>query len=279
MDQTNGLLGGSETAENHLSVDLGDENSIDKTDGNSPIKVEESHEKIVKAYECYICQAVYKVKFSVKNHILKVHPSENYDHKKVECQNFKCPGCQESFEIYHQLEIHFVDMHKEQLLDPEKIYIGENEFSAANLFARKTTKSTKVEKVKKSVQCDICNETLFDQQTLKRHIKSKHQPKKPVFLCTRPCVKDKKSLCKATFPRSDSLAKHIRLVHEKNKPFSCPNCAKPFPDDFSLQRHKFSCAGLKHKCPHCDKEYTQKGHLNVHIRKEHNPQPESDDLS
>ena len=270
VDKTNDLLGSSEITEN----------SIDKTDDNSPIKAEEkckSQEKVVKAYECYFCEAVFMVKFSVKNHVLKNHPTEIYDHKKVVCQKFRCSHCQKSFEIYSLLETHFADIHKEQLLNPEKIYIGDTECTAANLFSRKPTKSTKDEKVKKSVQCDNCHETFFDQQTLKRHIKSKHQPKKPVFLCTRPSVKDKKSLCKATFPRSDSLAKHIRLVHEKNKPFSCPNCAKPFPDDFSLQRHKFSCAGSKHKCPHCDKEYTQKGNLKEHIRKEHNLQPENDE--
>ena len=298
-DKTNDLFGSSEIPENLSSVNLGDENSnkvhksndlldsyeipensIDKTNDHSPIKDEEkckSHEKVVKAYACYICQAVFMVKFSVKNHVLKNHPTESYDHKKVVCQNFKCSDCQESFEVYSQLEIHFAEIHKEQLLNPEKFFIGDTECTAADLFSRKPTKSTKVEKAKKSVQCDLCNETFFDQPTLKRHIKSKHQPKKPVFLCTLPSVKDKKSLCKATFPRSDSLAKHIRIVHEKNKPFSCPNCAKPFPDDFSLQRHKFSCAGSKHKCPHCDKEYTQKGHLNEHIRKEHNLQPENDE--
>ena len=52
-----------------------------------------------------------------------------------EYQKFKCSGCQESFEVYSQLEIHFADMHTEQLLDPEKICIGENEFTAAHLSA------------------------------------------------------------------------------------------------------------------------------------------------
>ena len=80
------------------------------------------------------------------------------------CQKFKCSGCQESFEVYSQLEIHFADMHTEQLLDPEKICIGENEFTAAHLSAWNTTKSTKVEKVKEPVQCDICKNFLKDKK-------------------------------------------------------------------------------------------------------------------
>ena len=294
-ENSNDLLGGSEIPENLSSVDLGDENSnkmdktndllgsseitensIDKTDDNSPIKAEEkckSHEKVVKAYECYICEAVFMVKFSVKNHVLKNHPTENYDHKKVECQNFKCSGCQESFEVYHQLEIHFADMHKEQLLDPEKIYIGENEFTAANLFARKTAKSTKVEKVKERVQCDICKKTLKDKKLLNRHIKWSHT-KKLLYNCTKPSVKNPKLMCKANFPRKDSLEKHILVVHEKKKLFPCKECEASFEDAFSLQRHQ-SCHGVRHCCPICDKPFSQKGNLDAHIRKEHKCQPEN----
>ena len=55
-------------------------------------------------------------------------------------------------------------MHTEQSLDPEKIYTGENEFTAAHLSAWNTTKSTKVEKVKEPVQCDICKNFLKDEK-------------------------------------------------------------------------------------------------------------------
>ena len=85
-------------------------------------------------------------------------------------------------------------------------------------------------------------------------------------------------MCKANFPRSDSLAKHILKVHEKKKLFPCKVCDATFEDGFSLQRHQ-SCHGVRHCCPICKKPFSQKGNLDAHIRNEHKSQPETENLS
>ena len=179
--------------------------SVPKSAEKSPTKFKKIDEKPLyvekspdlRAFACYSCDSVFQVKFSVKSHILKNHPNVVYDHKKVTSLQFKCPQCPLQFEIYGKLEEHFNAMHEENVLDNRKVFLGDRETTAANIFKRKPTKPVKVEK---KIKCDSCNELLHDIRALNRHVKSKHSTKE-FFTCTRPSEKDPKSLCKATFPR------------------------------------------------------------------------------
>ena len=244
---------------------LSNQNSEEINSPKSPEKKGKNTEKEQKAYGCYLCQAVFQVKFSAKSHFLQKHDQEVYNHKKIVQLKFNCPECQNSFEIFSELKSHFSEMHQ-GVLELEKVYLNDLN-SAASLFKRKT-KSTKDEKVTKKVECDSCNAVLSSEQKLKRHKKTKHGDRK-MFNCTRPSEKNPKVMCKASFPRSDSLLKHVRNVHDKNRPFSCPHCDKTFPDDFSLKRHRCTGEGKPFKCSICDKAYSQKGKLAEHISKEH----------
>ena len=232
----------------------------------SPEKKGKNTEKEQKAFGCYLCQAVFQVKFSAKAHFLQKHAQEVYNHKKIVPLNFNCPECQNPFKIFSELKSHFSEMHQ-GVLDLEKVYINDLN-SAASLFKRKA-KSTN-EKVTKNVECDICHKILSNEQKLKRHKKTSHADKNiQMFTCTRPNEKYPKKMCKASFPRSDSLVKHVKNVHDKNRPFSCTHCDKTFADDFSLKRHRCTGEEKPFKCSICDKAYSQRGKLNEHVKKEH----------
>ena len=45
-------------------------------------------------------------------------------------------------------------------------------------------------------------------------------------------------LCNKVFSRKSYLKKHIRVVHEKQRPYECDRCKKTFGEKGNLNRHK-----------------------------------------
>lgn len=60
------------------------------------------------------------------------------------------------------------------------------------------------------------------------HIKIVHEKKRP-FSC---------EICHQTFGKRSGLTRHIEVVHEKKRPFSCDVCSKSFGENAGLQRHR-----------------------------------------
>jgi len=55
----------------------------------------------------------------------------------------------------------------------------------------------------------------------------------------------------------------------KIEPFKCkyPGCERSFKSRSHLITHEFThCEKKAHKCPHCNKSYTQQKKLNIHIK-------------
>ena len=65
-----------------------------------------------------------------------------------------------------------------------------------------------------SIQCKMCETIFKDTRTLKRHIVSVHEGKKP-FEC---------EICEKRFSVMYELNRHTTSVHERNKPFKCEMC-------------------------------------------------------
>ena len=97
---------------------------------------------------------MYEVKFSVNKHFKKKHQNEKYDHTKVIPVHFHCYKCENTFSIYGQLESHFSLVHKCELLDSEKVILGNTKLSLYALLKRsaKPTDLSKANKVKKSLE-------------------------------------------------------------------------------------------------------------------------------
>ena len=74
----------------------------------------------------------------------------------------------------------------------------------------------KVKAVRKqgSFQCKICDAFFKEMGTLKRHITSVHEGKKP-FEC---------EICSKRFSVRNEIEKHTSSVHEEKKPFKCEIC-------------------------------------------------------
>ena len=85
------------------------------------------------AFQCNLCTAVFGFKFNVKRHFHKAHPAETYENSNIKNINFKCYGCDWGieFDTFQSLEVHFASIHQGQVLDPEKVYLGDTNTTAA----------------------------------------------------------------------------------------------------------------------------------------------------
>ena len=102
--------------------------------------------------------------------------------------------------------------------------------------------------------CDICGAKCLTQQTLKRHVKTIHEGKKP-FKC---------DICDVCFGQNSSLKRHISSVHEE-KTFDCDRCGAKFAIKQNLKRHG-NCSWRKETI---QMWHIQKSGLNKHISSIH----------
>ena len=75
--------------------------------------------------------------------------------------------------------------------------------------------------------CQVCYKIFTQKSDLNRHIKSVHQGEKPY-----PCAD-----CGKDFSQKVHLIQHMRCVHKGEKPHICPECGKSFGDRCNLTRH------------------------------------------
>jgi hypothetical protein len=103
-----------------------------------------------KVFQCYKCDSMYEVKFSINKHFKKKHQNQKYDHTKVIPVAFHCYKCEMTFFIYGQLESHFLLVHKSELLDSDKVMLGDSQLSL-NALLKRSVKPT-VNKGQKSIE-------------------------------------------------------------------------------------------------------------------------------
>ena len=97
--------------------------------------------KKIEAYQCNLCPAVFGFKFNAKRHFQKLHPDDEYDGSKIANIKFKCYGCQWGLDTYGNLEAHFAQNHQGQVLNPEKVYLGDTQTTAATFQSVKRMKT------------------------------------------------------------------------------------------------------------------------------------------
>ena len=82
----------------------------------------------------------------------------------------------------------------------------------------------------------------------------------------------KYQFCEKTFSFSTNMKKHISIVHDKKKPFSCEICDGSFLSRYDLERH-FSKVHEGNKdpfrCYKCNSAFASKGKLKSHIEADH----------
>ncbi|XP_049887018.1 zinc finger protein 33B-like isoform X1 [Pectinophora gossypiella] len=90
-------------------------------------------------------------------------------------------------------------------------------------------------------------------------------------LATKDAVSEKSQpwcgLCSKVFVSRGVLARHVRDVHQRQRPHACPICHKRFAQKEVLTRHQLvHDAKRPHQCPQCPKSFTQRGALASHAR-------------
>ena len=127
------------------------------------------------------------------------------------------------------------------------------------VFARNQTLKIHMESVhegKKPFKCDTCGQKFAGKSSVKRHNEVVHEGKK-CFQC---------SICKVQFSKKENLKKHLAAIHENNRPYLCNLCNSKFVANDVLQKHiKRVHEEKPFQCSACDLKVATKYQLNSHF--------------
>ncbi|XP_033224515.1 zinc finger protein 23-like [Belonocnema kinseyi] len=193
-----------------------------------------------KLFACDICEKKFAAKESIKPHLMRIHFRE---------KTFKCPKCDESFELLIQLNRHLKTHTKFPCQKCDKIFA--TEFKLRNHLVQHTGE--------KPFSCSVCKKRFVSKPNLTQHIRT-HTGEKPFS-----CVK-----CDKRFASTSNLKLHSR-THTGLKPYKCSECGKGFTNSSNLSQHlpihtgekKFTCSICSYGCNHS-------GNLRRHYKKIHN---------
>lgn len=108
-------------------------------------------------------------------------------------------------------------------------------------------------------ECHICMKTFNREYNLRVHCRT-HTGENP-YKC---------DVCQLSFYRKDMMQSHRRIHGTKYADLHCNKCKKPFNSLSTLKRHKMIHKNVKpYTCDNCNKVYTRKDSLVVHIRSKH----------
>ena len=194
-----------------------------------------------KAVECLTCKKTFYNKTNLKRHE-NIHVENPPD--------FHCDICDKKFSRKDNLFQHRERVHK---------------LFNINIDAMKP------ESQQSSFQCKMCSADFGpNQDALVNHILNKVCQKRGDFLEVNEEGRIECNICDKTYTEMNSLKKHIRSKHQPGNPsVSCDLCGKIYADMSSLTRHMNATHGSAKKeniCEKCGVKFTRRHTLARHMR-------------
>ena len=242
------------------------------------------HEK-VRPHKCPKCDYAASIKAHIKKHLFRIHNVSLEDIHSIlfEKENIKCCYCDNNFSMEVDYQTHVKLVHEG--MKPYKCTLCDLSF---NMKAHRKTHLERIHEKKKSYLCDDCGYGALNRSELKRHVDTIHKGLKP-HICSicgvgfgikndlKTHIKrhtgNKDHLCHYCDYKSvdsSSLSQHIKMVHEKERPFVCSTCGSSFGTKQKLKIHMNRHTGTKtHLCKYCDFKAVESSGLNRHIRAVH----------
>ncbi|CAB3377964.1 Hypothetical predicted protein [Cloeon dipterum] len=125
--------------------------------------------------------------------------------------------------------------------DSKKVYTEEDDY---------TESGTEIK-----IECGECHKVL-KPSSYRQHVKT-HLGGKP-----HGC-----ELCPAKFTRRGDVDRHVRIVHNKDKPYFCPKCTRSFGDKKNLKWHLMNHdKKLFHVCETCGFKFGKKDYYDNHVK-------------
>lgn len=115
-------------------------------------------------------------------------------------------------------------------------------------------------------KCGFCNKNYKSRSYLKEHFRVAHSSNRKLFVCVS---------CGKQFTAKSTLREHIKS-HNGKKQFACQHCPKIYSRATYLRAHSLVHTGQERPrpflCEHqgCDRSFTTKNSLMVHIAHSHN---------
>lgn len=158
---------------------------------------------------------------------------------------------------------HTIDDLKQEFYDENIIIKQEqNDIDTQNSQNNKISKKTETNAITNVIYyCDTCNWKFKHKFSLIKHFKLKHNMQKNVYPC---------SSCNKIFKRSLYLDRHIALHQDKNRN-TCEICSKTFFNRANLSRHIKEIHNQERPfyCNYCSRSFTQLAPLKEHISVTH----------
>lgn len=199
-----------------------------------------------KKRECGICKRVF---FNYQSF---------YQHKKThEALKFSCDICKHKSITKQVLEKHILTLHLRPEPRTECKQCGK--MIAIRSLQRHINQ---VHQNQRDFKCAVCKKGFYTRTYLRQHLAEVHLERKN-YVC--PIEK-----CQRTFTQSGNLKLHLKK-HDK-RPLNCQKCPRSFETEKTLRRHhdiNHVNPKVMHLCHRCDKQFSARSSLDVHITAQH----------
>ncbi|GAB6031010.1 hypothetical protein CHUAL_007830 [Chamberlinius hualienensis] len=153
-----------------------------------------------------------------------------------------CKHCNEGFEVFDDYVNHVRQHENPELVHkcPHCNYKARLKFGLTQHVVAKHQMDMRGKKLEKNISCPLCSFTCFANFQLKNHQITVHTNRR------KKCDQ-----CHFSTTSRAGLNKHIRIVHQNERPFMCDTCGSRFKTFQAFRNHVSTHVGKKRICDVC----------------------------